>query len=126
MFVVDWEMCQLGLPALDIGQMVAEMYQLRALGNLDAGAHLVRGLCEGYGAPGDSTAFRAIAHVGAHMICIGGMLTVGWGRGEEAIEKVVREGNELIAKALARDREWFRQRRHVLDCLFGRGDTEGS
>ncbi|EMT72748.1 kinase-like domain-containing protein [Fusarium oxysporum II5] len=36
-FVVDWEMTQLGLPSVDFGEMIAEMYALWLYKSIDAG-----------------------------------------------------------------------------------------
>ena len=113
--IVDWEMAQLGVLALDIGQCTAEMWQLKLYKAIDAGEWLIRGLAEGYGNLDADFAFRAIIHVGTHLIGFGSSVE-GWGSREQQVQ-MVRTGKEILVKAWEKDREWFVG--HPLECLFG-------
>ncbi|KAM0247291.1 hypothetical protein ACHAP5_004152 [Fusarium lateritium] len=114
MRVVDWEMVQLGVRPLDLGQVIAELWQLKLYKKIDAGEWLIRAFADGYGAVDDNFTYRAIIHVAVHLICFGSQ-TPGWGDVEQQ-KGVVRVGKEVIVKAWARDREYFEG--HVLGSLF--------
>lgn len=45
--VVDWEMAQFGVPALDHGEMIGEMYALWLYRKIDAGLWMMQGYAEG-------------------------------------------------------------------------------
>lgn len=114
MFIVDWEMCQLGVRPLDLGQMIAELYELSLFKDLDQGKWLIEGFAAGYGYVDDDFAFRTGLHVGTHLICWGSRVP-GWGSGSE-VRHVVATGKELILRAWHKDRAWFEA--GDLACLF--------
>lgn len=113
-FVVDWEMCQLGVRPLDLGQMIAEMYELFLYKDIRAALWLIEGFATGYGFVDDDFAFRVAVHVGAHLIGFGTSVP-GWGS-KEAIERVCNAGQDLISHSWGKDRAWFED--HDLSPLF--------
>ncbi|EWY99917.1 hypothetical protein FOYG_03844 [Fusarium oxysporum NRRL 32931] len=80
LFVVNWELTRLGLPSVDFGQMIAEMYALWLWKSVDAGLWMMEGFIKGYGA-----------------------------RGPENYERVVAVGRDIIVHAWKKDREWFEE-----------------
>ncbi|KAK2604836.1 hypothetical protein N8I77_007734 [Diaporthe amygdali] len=62
-FVVDWEMCQLGVRPLDLGQMIAELYELFLYKDVEAALWLIEGFATGYGFVDADFAFRVAIHV---------------------------------------------------------------
>ncbi|KAI1367788.1 kinase-like domain-containing protein [Xylaria arbuscula] len=114
MFVIDWEMSQVGVPNLDMGQMVAELYELKLYKNITAGLWMVQGFAEGYGAVSDDFAYRTAIQVGAHLISFGTSVQ-GWGTPEQ-VEMVARTGRDIIVHAWQKDRDWFEG--GDLACLF--------
>jgi hypothetical protein len=114
MRVIDWEMVQLGVRPLDLGQVIAELWQLKLYKDIDAGEWLIRAFADGYGAVDDSFAYRTIIHVAVHLICFGSQ-TPGWGDAEQQ-KDLVRVGKEVMVKAWGRDRGYFEG--HVLGSLF--------
>lgn len=112
--VVDWEMAQLNLRPLDIGQMIAELYELKLFKDIDAGLWIIRGFTAGYGKMDESFAYRALVHVGAHLVCIS-VSAPGWGTPEQ-VEGVVRVGRDVLTAAWKKDRAFFKG--HDLECLF--------
>ncbi|PHH53781.1 hypothetical protein CFIMG_003529RA [Ceratocystis fimbriata CBS 114723] len=124
-FVVDWELFSLGHLAVDVGQMIAEMYQLHLFRNIPAGLDLAVGFIDAYMSDtglqprGDKTrpwatleerddfAFRALLHVGAHLICVSPMPGV-WGSDKE-LARVATIGAQLIEAAWAKDRAFFEE-----------------
>ncbi|KAJ9152115.1 Phosphotransferase enzyme family protein [Pleurostoma richardsiae] len=103
-FIIDWEMCQLGVPALDLGQVIAELYELKLFKGIQAGLWLIEGFAAGYGQIDDATAFRTAIHVGTHLVCFSSV--PGWGTHEQ-VEQVVMAGKEIIVRAWQKDRAWF-------------------
>ncbi|KAH8686692.1 kinase-like domain-containing protein [Ilyonectria robusta] len=112
--IIDWELAQLGVRPLDLGQMIAELWQLKLYKDIDAGDWLIEAFAGGYGSLSSDDAFRAIIHVGVHLICFGSR-TPGWGTPEQGVE-LVETGKEVLLKAWGKDREWFKG--HVLGSLF--------
>ncbi|KAF3769968.1 hypothetical protein M406DRAFT_354197 [Cryphonectria parasitica EP155] len=114
LLVIDWEMLQLWLPQLDLGQMIAELYELYLYKRIKAGLWLIEGFVAGYGIVDDDFAFRTALHVGTHLVGFGSMVP-GWGTPEQAME-VVGVGRDIILRAWAKDRKWFES--HDLSSLF--------
>ncbi|KAK7953591.1 hypothetical protein PG996_014483 [Apiospora saccharicola] len=113
-FVVDWEMAQLGVPSLDLGQMLAEMYELWLYKRVRAGLWMMEGLIEGYGAVTETSALRAAVQLGAHLVCFGTSVP-GWGTPEQ-VQEIARTGRDIICRAWRKDRAWFES--GELACLF--------
>ncbi|KAI0406593.1 kinase-like domain-containing protein [Xylaria palmicola] len=120
MFVIDWEMSQLGVRNLDLGQMVAELYELKLFRDITAGLWMAQGLLSGYGAVSDDSAFRTAIQVGAHLVSFGTAVQ-GWGTPTQ-VEMVARTGRDIIVRAWEKDREWFRG--GDLACLFQAADVK--
>ncbi|CAI7622582.1 unnamed protein product [Penicillium glandicola] len=114
MFVVDWELAQIGSRALDLGQMIAELYETKLFKNVNGGVWIIQGFLEGYGALDDELAFRTAIHVGVHLVCWGSRVP-GWGTPKQ-IEEVVRVGRDLIVNGWRKDKAWFLE--GTLSCLF--------
>lgn len=47
--IVDWEMCQIGAQALDLGQIIAGLYETKLFKNVDCGVLVIEGFLEGHG-----------------------------------------------------------------------------
>ncbi|KAI1338049.1 kinase-like domain-containing protein [Xylariaceae sp. FL0016] len=114
MFVVDWEMSQAGAPNLDVGQMVAELYELKLYKNITAGNWMVQGFLNGYGNVDEEFALRTAIQVGTHLIGFGTSVQ-GWGTPDQ-VEMVARTGRDIIVHAWRKDRKWFEE--GELACLF--------
>ncbi|KAK1980575.1 phosphotransferase enzyme family protein [Colletotrichum cereale] len=114
LLVVDWEMCMLGVTPLDLGQMIAELYQLKLYKDMDSGLWLIQGFVKGYGAVDDEFAFRTLLHVGVHLIGFGTTVK-DWGT-EEQIKSVATEGRDLVTNAWEKNRAFFKC--HPLGCIF--------
>lgn len=113
-FIVDWEFCQLGVPSMDLGQMLSELYQLYIYRDIEDAKWIMEGLVAGYGYRDDEFAFRTAIHMGAHLISFGSRWKE-WGT-ETQIQEGVRIGRELIVRAWHEDRGWFEA--GDLACLF--------
>ncbi len=118
-FIVDWEMCQIGVRPLDLGQMIAEIYNLFLFKGIEAGKWLIEGFAEGYGYVDDDFAYRAAIHTGVHLVGITHNVP-GWGD-EAQVLKVVEIGAELIVRAWHKDRSWFEA--SDLACLFRKTES---
>lgn len=91
-FVIDWELAQVSSLAFDLGQMFAELYQLKHFKDIDAGVWLIEAFMRGYGPIEEDVAFRVAVHVGVHLICWGSRVA-GWGT-EGQVEDVVGLGTD--------------------------------
>ncbi|KAI0851798.1 kinase-like domain-containing protein [Daldinia vernicosa] len=107
MFVIDWEMSQIGKPNLDVGQMLAELYELKLYKDKPAGLFMAQGFVEGYGPVSEDFAFRTAIQVGAHLVSFG-MVVPGWGSAEQ-VEECGRLGRDMITRAWEKDRQWFEE-----------------
>ncbi|KAL5338442.1 kinase-like domain-containing protein [Aspergillus crustosus] len=105
LFITDWELAQTGTRALDLGQMLAELYMLKHFKDIDAGLWVIQGIAEGYGDISSDVAFRTLIHVGVHLI-FWGSTTAGWGS-DEQVREVVRIGRDLVTKGWLKDRGGF-------------------
>ncbi|KAF5691011.1 phosphotransferase enzyme family [Fusarium denticulatum] len=113
-FVVDCEISQLGLPTVDFGQMIAEMYALWLYESVDVGLWMMEGFIEGYGDISEDFALRTAIHVGTHLVCVTTDFPA-WGR--ENYERVMEVGRDIIVHAWEKDFGWFQK--GDLACLFG-------
>ncbi|KAL0930781.1 phosphotransferase enzyme family protein [Colletotrichum truncatum] len=116
LFVVDWEMFQLALAPFDLGQMIAELYELKLFKDIDAGLWLIQGFVKGYGAVDDDFAFKTLLQVGVHLVSIGTTVQ-GWGTAEQ-VESVAIAGKDILLNAWSKQREWFNN--HPLGCILSR------
>ena len=84
----------MGVRALDLGQMIAELYLLKQFKDIDVGVWIIDGFCQEYGAL-DDDAFRVAVHVGIHLAAWSG--TPGCGT-EKQIERVISTGRDIAEK----------------------------
>ncbi|KAL4821565.1 kinase-like domain-containing protein [Aspergillus spinulosporus] len=107
LFITDWELAQRGTRALDLGQMIAELYMLKHYKDIDAGLWVIEGFLQGYEYQHipQKIAFRTLIHVGVHFIFWGSTIP-GWGS-QEQIFDLVKLGRELVVMAWETDRTWF-------------------
>ncbi|KAH6624462.1 kinase-like domain-containing protein [Chaetomium sp. MPI-SDFR-AT-0129] len=113
-FVVDWEVFQFSLAPLDLGQMIAELYELWLYKRIEEGKWIIEGFTAGYGPVNDEFAFRTARHVGTHLLSWGTRVA-GWGSPEQ-VQQVAVVGKDLVVRAWERDRAWFEA--GDLACLF--------
>ncbi|KAH8801684.1 kinase-like domain-containing protein [Xylogone sp. PMI_703] len=104
-YVIDWELSHVSSLAFDLGQMFAEIYELKHFKDIDAGVWLIESFMEGYGKIDDDLAFKTAIHVGTHLICFGSRVA-GWGS-KEQVEAVVETGRDFIVRARNKDKYWF-------------------
>lgn len=114
LFVIDWELSHVSSLAFDLGQMFAELFELKHFKDIDAGVWLIEAFMQGYGEIDDDFAFRTAIHVGVHLICWGSRVQ-GWGT-KEQVEKVVEVGRDFVVKGWEKDRAFFEVT--ALKCLF--------
>jgi len=121
-FVVDWEMAQLGVSSMDHGQMLAELLALWLYKKIDAGLWMVQGYAEELGIRNEASAWRVAVQVGIHLVSFG-TVAPDWETPDQD-EDVVRLGRDIIVNSWERNREWFS--RSELACLFTQAVRESS
>lgn len=102
--IIDWELVQIGPRAMDLGQMIAELYELKLFKDIDAGTWMMKGLMFGYGTINTKMAFRTAIHIGSHLINFSSV--PDWGS-EEQVKRVIKQGRDIVSRAWRKDREWF-------------------
>lgn len=107
-------MSQLSSIAFDLGQMFAELFELKHFKNIDAGVWLIESFMEGYGEIEEALAFKTAIHAGAHLVCWGSRVQ-GWGS-KEQVEAVVEIGRDWILKGWEKDAGYFKGT--ALESLF--------
>ncbi|KAI8285657.1 hypothetical protein K4K56_009184 [Colletotrichum sp. SAR 10_98] len=115
LFVVDWENAQIGVPAMDHGEMIGELYSTWLYDGSDAGIHVIEGYAAGLGSLPVDVALRIAAQVGVHLLSFG---TLAQDKSELQVDHVAREGRDIIVNSCKKNQSWFRD--HVLRCLFTR------
>ncbi|GAD96391.1 hypothetical protein SS1G_01113 [Paecilomyces variotii No. 5] len=114
-FITDWELSQVCIRALDLGQMIAELYELKHFKDIDAGVWILQGFVAGYHPPlSDEVAFRTAIHVGVHLVCWGSRVP-GWGS-QDQVRDVVKIGRDFIVKGWEKDRKW--RTKSILECFY--------
>ncbi|KAI5238886.1 hypothetical protein E4T43_07106 [Aureobasidium subglaciale] len=113
-FVIDWELCQVSSQALDLGQMFAELFELKHFKDIDAGTWLIEAFIGGYGEIDEELAFETAVHLGVHLICWGSRVQ-GWGS-KEHIERIVEVGKDFVVEGWGKNEAFFRE--GPLKCLF--------
>jgi hypothetical protein len=114
LFVIDWELSHISSLAFDLGQMFAELFELKHFKDIDAGLWLIEAFMDGYGEVDEDFAFRTTMHVGVHLICWGSRVQ-GWGT-KEQVEKLVEVGRDFVVKGWEKDGRFFKGT--ALKCLF--------
>ncbi|XMA15802.1 hypothetical protein WAI453_008593 [Rhynchosporium graminicola] len=113
-FIIDWELSQVASPAYDLGQMFAELFELKHFKDIDAGFWLIEAFMQGYGVIDEKLAFKTAIHAGTHLMCWGSRVQ-GWGTVEQ-VEGVVKVGRDWVIRAWESDRTFFQN--GPLGCLF--------
>jgi hypothetical protein len=118
LFVIDWELAQVGPRVYDLGQMVGDLYERQHFNHVDGALWVLEGFADGYGQLSNEMAFRTAIHAGVHLIGWynrrppDGALDAPLDRATEAMAL----GRDFVLKGWERDREWFRV--SVLAPLF--------
>jgi len=112
-FVIDWEQAQLGVPALDHGEMIGELYSFWLYKKIDAGLWMMQGYAEGLGEQSETAVWRNAIQVGVHLLAFSTI--AGWGTPDQ-IEDVARLARDIIVNGMAKNLGWFEK--SELACLF--------
>ncbi|GKZ33665.1 hypothetical protein AbraIFM66950_003694 [Aspergillus brasiliensis] len=112
--IIDWEVSQLGSVAIDLGQMLAELYLLTHFQSVTVASGMILPFMVGYGSLKDEMAFRVALEFGMHLVlwpCRGSSI-----RDDLLVENCVCLGKDMIVHAEEKDKLWFRG--GVLDSIF--------
>jgi hypothetical protein len=123
-FILDFEVSQLGSRAQDLAQCLAELYMVHHFYGASSPLQVMQGVAEAYtanrGKPADdtgmdyeTTAFQTAMHFGIHIVVIPWQF--GWPMGDE-MGSCLTFGYECVLRGWRRDAEWFRG--GPLECLF--------
>ncbi|PNP83781.1 hypothetical protein FNYG_02469 [Fusarium nygamai] len=106
---IDWEMCQFGHRAYDLGHMIGDLYEAYHFHDSHIALTMIRGFIDGYGKIDDEMAFRTAIHTG--------MQILGWynRRAPSDAVKGTKEQSFSAAKISAdfilngweREKQWF-------------------
>lgn len=113
-YVIDWELSHFSSTAFDLGQMVAEMFELKHFKNHNAGVWLIQGFMDGYGQLDLDLAFKTAVHVGVHLV-VWGSRVPGWGTPEQ-VEALMTIGKDFVVHGGKKDSEFFKNT--ILASMF--------
>ncbi|KAI1170920.1 kinase-like domain-containing protein [Nemania sp. FL0916] len=118
LFIIDWENVQFGHRAIDIGGILADLYERYHFKGISASLQVMEGFIQGYGWLSEELAFGVAIHAGVHLIC--------WyyRRNRNAplpyplpvVLAALTTGRDLILKGWAKDKRWLRN--SILGSLF--------
>ncbi|KAK8083536.1 hypothetical protein PG996_002317 [Apiospora saccharicola] len=114
LFIIDWENVLYGHRAVDIGGMLADLYERHHFSGAGASLSVIEGFVKGYGGPllshDDDLAFRVAIHAGVHLIC--------WyyRRDRNAplpyplptVLSALTLGRDIVLKGWGKDKTWFK------------------
>ncbi|KAH7914754.1 kinase-like domain-containing protein [Hygrophoropsis aurantiaca] len=111
LYVLDWELCKVGLRGLDLGQFCAEMHLLRHFhaNCREPASMVIDSFLRAYSRSQDVDtllAQTALTHVGAHLVAWGPR--VPWGDKEDT-RAVVKEGVNMLTGGVHGTEEWLRK-----------------
>lgn len=120
--IIDFELAHFGHHAIDLGQMIADLYERYHFLSHPYAQAAIQGFIQGYGPISEDLAFRTAIHAGVHLI-------FWYKRGNpkdpkrpwatpEKIEGCLRVGNEWIIRGWESDRRWFQEGNDSLKWLF--------
>ncbi|KAL3260599.1 hypothetical protein ABHI18_004441 [Aspergillus niger] len=112
--IIDWEVSHLGSVAIDLGQMLAELYVLTHFHSVTVASGMITQFIIGYGQLKDELAFRVALEFGVNLVlwpCREPSI-----RDEPLTERCVHLGKDMIVHAEEKDKLWFRD--GVLDSIF--------
>jgi hypothetical protein len=108
-FILDFEVSQLGSCAQDIAQCLAELYMVHHFFGANAPLHVMHCVADGYfgaNARRDATlALQITMHFGIHIVVI--PWRYGWPQGDKLVE-CVRFGNDCLVNGFEGKVEWFK------------------
>ncbi len=114
LYIIDWELSHIGSVAFDLGQMLAELFELKHYKDIDAGVQLIEAFMDGYGKIDEDLAFKTAIHVGTHLIGFGTSVQ-GWGTAEQ-VEACAQVGRDFVVNGWKKDKAFFEGT--SLKCLF--------
>lgn len=118
LFIIDWENAQLGHRAIDVGGMLADLYERKHFKGVDTVFSIMQGFIDGYGKISDDMAFRIAIHAGVHLICwhIRRNPNLPLPAPKDQVVSALTIGRDLILKGWKRDKQWLAS--SVLAPLF--------
>ncbi|RBR19598.1 hypothetical protein FVER53590_10932 [Fusarium verticillioides] len=118
---IDWELCQFGHRAYDLGHMIGDLYEAYHFHNSNIALAMIRGFIEGYGEIDDEIAFRTAIHTGMQLL--------GWYNRRapsdavkgtrEQISNAAKISTNFIVNGWERQKQWFQST--PLATLFNPG-----
>lgn len=116
--VIDWEFAQLGHRSIDVGGMLADLYERKHFRDVDAAIEAMKGFIGGYGRISDDMAFRTCIHAGVHLICwhIRRNPSLPLPAPLDKVISALTIGRDLILKGWEKDKVWLES--SMLEPLF--------
>ncbi|KAL1850960.1 hypothetical protein Daus18300_012751 [Diaporthe australafricana] len=109
LFIIDWELAQFGHRAIDVGAMMADLYERKHFNGVDAVIPAIEGFAGGYGHISDEMAFRIAIHAGVHLICwhIRRNPNLPLSAPMDKVLSALAFGRDLVLRGWEKDTKWF-------------------
>ncbi|OAQ98615.1 hypothetical protein LLEC1_02086 [Akanthomyces lecanii] len=109
--IIDWESCQFGPRAFDIGGMLGDLCERHHFKGVKATLSVMEGFIAGYGPIGDASAFRVAMHAGVFLITWYNRRAPGSPLPAplEVARAAMALGVQFIVRGWEKDKAWFKE-----------------
>ncbi|OAA70104.1 Protein kinase-like domain protein [Akanthomyces lecanii RCEF 1005] len=109
--IIDWESCQFGPRAFDVGGMLGDMCERHHFKGVNAALSAMEGFISGYGPISDALAFRVAMHAGVFLITWYNRRAPGSPLPAplEVARAAMALGVQFIVRGWEKDKAWFKE-----------------
>ncbi|KAI0185139.1 kinase-like domain-containing protein [Xylaria flabelliformis] len=121
-FAIDWQNVEFGHRAVDVGGLLADLYERNHFKGVEASIPAMKGFIEGYGPLIEDLAYRVAVHAGVHLICwyYRRYRNAPLPHPPPKVLATWTIGRDLIVKGWAKDKAWLHT--SIIGSMFADAD----